>query len=612
MTIIDNEIIDAELLAEFVDESVDSLTETDQLFVQLELNPTDLDVVQAIFRPVHSVKGNSVFFGLLQVKTLAHELETLLDRIRKRELVADAGIISVLLAGIDELKAMLFRARDQEPEVTRHQAFDGLVERIKVAASGETRVVKQDRIWWSVFETLTGLQDEFGAESPKLWEEIEAILSTMAQAMPVSSAPPAATHPEPFAAKGEEPEPRQAPPASATNAAKDSAKTMRIAESHVDTFLSFVGELIVVGDLFKHLEGRVGELEDCGSLLAEFRRANETFSSLSDNLRDSIMQIRKVPVNKLLGRVPRIVRDISTSSSKKMTVETVGEDIRIDKSHVDLLEAPLMHMVRNAADHGIESPEERAASGKIEAGLVRVGIEEGDRHIVLTVSDDGRGLDLEAIREKGVGLGLIRKDAPLAQQDIINLIFSSGISTARSVTDVSGRGVGMDVVKRGIDSAGGWIRVDTEAGSGTTMQVFLPKSVTTQIMTGFLVEIAGQRFFFPMDKVLETFQMRPSETKSLKNQGRCVVRHGQTQPVLEIRKVLDLPGYNLGSEPEIAVTVATGASRVVVFVDAVLGVQQMVVREISGLSKSSEIVVGAALMGDNSVVLILDLDKITP
>ena len=313
---------------------------------------------------------------------------------------------------------------------------------------------------------------------------------------------------------------------------------MRIPEQSIDTFLHYVGELVVVGDMYRHLQSTVLANPALQELARQFRRANETFGGLSNQLQRSIMGIRKVPLKPLTQKIPRMVRDLSQAIGKEINLEIIGEDLEVDKSLIDLLDAPLTHMIRNAIDHGIEKPDIRDEMGKDPVGTLRVSFEENSGFIVLAIRDDGAGLNLEAIQKKALELNLIKEGAKLEEQDIVNMIFSSGVSTAEKVTDISGRGVGMDVVRRAIEQAGGNIGVSTEAGFGSTFSISLPKGVTTQIVGGYLVSCGEHTYVLPMDRVRETFRAKESDLKTVSGSGRCVVRREQVIPVAELNERL--------------------------------------------------------------------------
>lgn len=696
--------IDPELQAEFLDDSIDSLAFLDPRFVELEADPSDLTLVNEIFRPIHSIKGSASFFGLMRVKALSHEIESLLDLLRKKYLPVDRPVIDVLLASLDELKSMLERVRQDQPEVMDEEKIDALLEDLKSIAANTATLTAN--LWREVFSKLEDLRKERKESDENLCAYLDKIIFDLRKLAPREdsisdelwfSAPKPARRikkllDQPFEgllsdekssavlealeellevakdletvellkdlrekhqacsasvgfdsllrefileklsalvkknvwkASGPEAEPSEhkerkvaAPSDKAESlpvspGQPETKKTMRVSEASIDTFLAYVGELLVVGDMFSHLQKKIAK-EDAGSwVLSDFRRTMGTFDNLSNNLRKSIMTIRKVPVKSLLQKVPRTVRDIASEAGKDIVVEIAGEELEIDKSLISLLDAPLIHMVRNAADHGIEPPDQREAAGKPRQGLVQVGVYETDTNLVLEVEDDGRGLDYEAIRAKAEDSNFVKHDRQLSDEEIINLIFSSGVSTSQKVSDVSGRGVGMDVVKKAIEAVGGMIKVSSQPGQGSLFQVVVPKSVTTQIMSGFLVSVSGQIFILPMDRIQETIKVEQHEINTVTVKGRCVIRHGQVLPMLSLADLLEISS----SEPnkrdyETVVSVTSRSKLFGLSVDEVLGVQKLVSREIEGLGDDIGFVTGGALLGDGSVALILDLDRV--
>ncbi len=696
--------IDPALVAEFVDESLDFLSEMDGLFVQLEESSGEISIIESIFRPIHSIKGNSSFFGYMQIKNLAHEMETLLDLLRKEQLSISAPLIDILLEGVDNLKSILLRCRASEEEVLDEAAFEDLITRVKAQAHGEGGGV--DQMLAKIAEKLEEAKATVSTDTESTAAAIEAALAIINESINAADAVEEAPSdgrdvwPAPVreimklisestseagdAVLGhlrslteftedaslkseidemvdifvtfmdsvgyddllkditrekieefnglhlwiveeedeEVPEANEAPEPSQKlvdskapeKAATEPQKTMRVPEASIDTFLAFVGELLVVGDMFGHLHKRVEESSNDWDLLTSFRVANDTFAGLSDQLQASIMSIRKVSMNILLQKVPRLVRDIAATAGKEIKVEIIGAEIDVDKSLMDLLDAPLTHMVRNAADHGVENPEDRLAKGKPAEGTIVISVEERENNIHLTVKDDGAGLNLDAIKNKAVSLELLSPGQELTNDDIVNLIFSSGVSTAEAVTDVSGRGVGMDVVRRMIEEAGGSISVKTETGAGSSFNLALPMSVTTQIMQGFLVESGGQSFVLPMSKVHETVVVNEDEITTVPGENRCINRHDKIVPLISLRNALgitDTNGNGAAQNKGIVISVESQDGIFGLQVDDVLGVQKVVLHEINGLETTYNAISGGALMGDGSVILFLDVDQLS-
>lgn len=711
--------IDPELLAGFVDEALEGLAILDSLFVKLEAEPANLDTISAIFRPVHTVKGNSAFFGLMKVKSLAHEMETLLDLAKQEKLVPNQDIIDILLEGVDNLKEMLTRTRDGQPEVEDEAYFDELLKKIISAREGTESAKYNSAEWGNLFNKLEKAKTDFAELDSKYIEqlnEIIAVVNRLRADNPVNDGSEQkqnktdSTTPKQLqeiktllercsddglsdtdaaiildnltaltnlatsqettdiiksaldeyhrivgsggtgdsllvellqdkteallsikdwktasqSSKAKTGKPKTASAEEKAKTADDVRKTMRVTEDSIDNFLNYVGELIAVGEMYDHLQKMVSASEADNNLATEFRRVNETFNVLSDNLQKSIMEVRKVSVKTLLQKIPRMVRDIASHSGKQVKVELIGEEIEVDKRLIETLDGPLTHMVRNAVDHGVETPRDRQASGKPSEGKVRVAVTETPDDVTLTISDDGKGLNVEAINNKAVNLGLIKPDQQLTQDQIIDMIFTSGVSTAEKVTEVSGRGVGMDVVKRSITEANGKITINTEPGKGTEFVIKLPKTVSTQIITGFLVKLAGNRYVIPMDKVHEVFRPEPRQVSSVTERGLCVLRHGKLLPVVKLADIFnisstssscpDFQSQSFSSDRQnfdgIMVAAKAGNRPMAIYVDDVIGVQKVVLKELVGLEMNSQFYTAAAIMGDGTVAMVLDIVRL--
>jgi two-component system chemotaxis sensor kinase CheA len=304
---------------------------------------------------------------------------------------------------------------------------------------------------------------------------------------------------------------------------------------------------------------------------------------------------------------------VATDLHKDIDAVIEGEGVRIDKSLLELLDAPLTHMVRNAADHGIESIDERKAAGKPSTGTIVVRVRETDTEVLLEVEDDGRGLNLEAIQAAAIRHGLIRAGAELDENAIVDLIFSSGVSTAQGVSEFSGRGVGMDVVKQNIVEAGGSIGVTTMDGQGARFTIRLPKAVTTQIIPGYLVRSEGQTYVLPMDRVQETTRIHREEISFIPQRGWCLRRRGSVVPVFNLANMLNAMATTdvvVNGNEQVAIALESRGTDVALVVDQVLGVQKVVLRRIDGLPLGHTLVTGGALLGDGSVSLIIDVDGI--
>jgi two-component system chemotaxis sensor kinase CheA len=390
-------------------------------------------------------------------------------------------------------------------------------------------------------------------------------------------------------------------------------KTMRIPEQSLDDFLRCVGDLLSVEEQLRHVSRQIGAGNDVFLLSDNLKDAIRQFESISKELRSKIMDVRKVEARVLLQKAGRIVRDISSQSGKKISVECIGEDLRIDKSYIDLLDAPLTHMLRNAADHGIELPQTRSAAGKPETGTISVTLKENDDDLTFVVSDDGAGLDYEGLRKKAVGLGIVADTAQLSKSDIVELLFRSGITTAAVVTDVSGRGVGMDVVKRAIVEAGGRIDVSSTPGSGTAFTVSLPRNASTQIIDGYVVQsFSEESYVLPLGFVLEAFDFLPGDVSGVAG-GRALMRRGSVYPLHDIDSLL---GDRADRRCETAdgcrkgVLLDVKGAKTVISVKEIIGIQKVVCKPVEGDLVEETIFDGAAISGTGKVFMIVNPEKL--
>jgi two-component system chemotaxis sensor kinase CheA len=680
---------DPALLAAFLDESRESLDGLESRLVELDCAADVRTEVDAIFRPVHTLKGNAPFFGFMEVQRLAHALETILDHLRKGRMARSQGVTDILLAGLDGLRGCIERIRAGEPEVADAQGFAALVERLVALGSGAPPTDPWGRVFADLADLerhedrfdpdtltrlarlrqdLTGLRGAPGVQSPAggssdpalalrqrlakplaapldataaeaamvdlravralcsdqeqgkllddtlatcavflesvgfddvlrqhILERLDQVTSYQSTTAPPANQPPARTS-EPSSERRTRPE------------SESLVKSMRVSEAAVDGFLAHVGELLVIGDQLDYLQRRLatGTVEQ--GLARDMRQAVGSFAILSSELQRSIMAVRRVPVRSMLQKAPRLVRDIAQATGKDIVVEIHGEMTEIDKGRLDLLDGPLTHLVRNCADHGIELPAAREAAGKPARGTITLKAGSANGWFTLEIADDGKGLDLDAIRRKGESLGLIRPGAALDERTIVDLIFASGLSTAATVSSVSGRGVGMDVVKRQIHEAGGTVAVTTEQGKGTTFSLRLPSAVSTQIIPAFLVRDGTSLFALPLEVVRESFV----DAKIVNGSG-IVMRHGMVLPVAPLGGVLGQDATT-GAEDQrrTCVTMERNGSTVAVSVDETLGVHRLVIRPLRGCGEGDldGRFQGAALLGDGRLALIVDPDHV--
>jgi len=422
---------DLAILAEFVDESETGLDAIASMIVDIESKPDDMDLINAVFRPFHSIKGNSAFLGLMHTRNLAHELEWLLDDLRKRRQKPSRPMIDALLAGMDELKAVMGRIRKTQPEVVDPAAFEKLILLVRDCHTASATIPVQPS-------------------------------SVAPSTVPDSSGETAVA---------------VAPAPAAAPAGKELARTLRVQENLIDGLQQHVADLASVHKQLQSSREACAQArpEALASPLSQLATCLEMMDDIVKAMAHQLTALKNVPMRELLQRAPRIARETATLTGKTVQVHLAGEDLLAPKSLIEGLESPLMHMVRNAVDHGIESAADRIKNKKPQEGNLWVEARETPESIILKIADDGGGIDFKTLLMKAISGGLVPKNRAMTPEDVTNLIFLPGLSAAKKVTDLSGRGVGMDVVKTNISALGGRISVSSKMAKGTEFLVTLPK-----------------------------------------------------------------------------------------------------------------------------------------
>ncbi len=675
----------------FFEEAGENLELMEQKLLNLDIAAADDEELNAIFRCAHSVKGGAATFGFRDVAELTHEMETLLDKLRRHELQPTAAMVDVLLASGDALKAQLARhqgngadpldtrvllvsirsmaagedvaapvvvapvaaaappqpakagapakpsARQLELTVgplTDPADADNLVELFKEitdlgtiepldggrAAEGLRRfkivTASSDNDLLDLFTfhvareqvRLAPLGDGYGFHdgAPGAPAEGKAAASDPGYGF-FANAPGA---PNTHAASADEAAGTAAAPGAARPAAARAEKapvaaessTLRVSVEKVDQLINLVGELVITqAMLAQNGKGMdAGLYQQLASGLADLERNTR-------DLQEAVMSIRMIPMSLVFNRFPRMLRDLASKLGKKVELVTQGESTELDKGLVEKITDPLTHLVRNSCDHGIESIAERLAKGKTEHGTITLVASHQGGSIVIEVRDDGKGLSrgklLSKARERGI-------DAPdtMSDADCWSLIFAPGFSTAEVVTDVSGRGVGMDVVKKNITALGGTVEIDSAEGYGMTVRVRLP--LTLAIMDGMSVGVGGECYILPLGSVVESFQVRDGLIKTIGGSGRVVEVRDEYMPVLDLQQVFDVPRFDFEKSSNIMVVVEAEGGRVALLVDELLGQQQVVVKNLESNYRKVDDVSGATIMGDGRVALILDVGSL--
>ena len=672
----------------FFEEAGENLDLMEQMLLNLDIETVDDEKLNGIFRCAHSVKGGAATFGFADVAELTHQMESLLDRLRRHELQPNAAMVDVLLESADASRSLLARHQaGGEGEVT---PTSDLVRRISELAAGGGAVVsapapqpapvasapvvapkasapavkagrsleikvgplehpEQADAIRELFRDIPGLGEItvlpserkdvrlFAVHTVSTDEDLldlfafhvsrdfisiketlaEVAPDVLAVVTPSSDEPPTgaplaalpgfgffdgspgapvshggvATPDVKAPAKG------PAKPAGGP-AAQPEAATIRVAISKVDQLINLVGELVITQAMLAQNSRALDP--------ALYQQLLTGLADLDRNTRDlqeSVMSIRMIPMSIVFSRFPRMLRDLATKLGKKVDFVTQGEATELDKGLVEKITDPLTHLVRNSCDHGVEMPADRVKAGKSDTGTITLSAAHQGGSIVIEVRDDGRGMSREKILSKARERGLDVSDS-MSDQDVWQLIFAPGFSTAETVTDVSGRGVGMDVVKKNIAALNGTVEIDSSEGYGMKVSVRLP--LTLAIMDGMSVGVGNEVYILPLSSVIESFQVKADAVSTIGQGSQLIKVRDEFMPVIELEKVFQIPRFNPEKTSDIMVVVEADGSRVALLVDELLGQQQVVVKNLESNYRKVPNVSGANILGDGKVALILD------
>lgn len=563
---------DEELLKEFINESQEHLQNIEQGVLVLEQQPNDADTLNSIFRAFHTFKGGSGFLNLTAIQALAHDLESLLDLARQQKLAITPAVINLILEGGDTLRQfcneIAAQVTGKKPPGPIIVPTLNLLARIRSTLGKET------------------------APAPVILPLPEPVIPPpSAGSGAPTSKPPAGPRPtggtitpavEHAAAK--------ANPAAATAVKVDTLK--------LDSLVDLVGEMVIAQSL-------VVQNQDLNSLLNEqLTRDLAQLTRISKELQRTVMSLRMVPIRSTFQKMHRLIRDLSLKVGKRIDLVTEGEDTELDRTIVEELSDPLVHMIRNSVDHGIEKPEARAQRGKPAHGTVSLKAFHQGGNIVIEIKDDGNGLDRDRILAKAVEKGLVKPDEQLSDSDVFNLIMGAGFSTAEKVTDISGRGVGMDVVRRNIEKLRGKLEIQSKKGEGSTFSIFLP--LTLAIIDGLLVGVGEHRYILPTLLVRESLRPTAEMIHTVHERGEMINLRGRLHPLLRLHAHLGIEPISTDPAQSIVVVVEAGSEIRCLMVDKLLGKQEVVIKSLGETFRRNRYLAGAAILGDGRVGLILD------
>jgi two-component system, chemotaxis family, sensor kinase CheA len=590
-----------DLLREFLTETGESLDTVDNQLVRFEQEPNNAKILDNIFRLVHTIKGTCGFLGLPRLEALAHAAETLMGKFRDGMPVTGQAV-TLILTTIDRIKEILgqLEATEAEPEGADQDLIDELQAMVErgMAAMAAQAAAPEPMVAQGTLVPQT-LERPLRPGEVSLDELERAFRET---AIEVAPAPVPAKQPEPHAAAAKQAKPKKPlvdPEASESDRVAN--QSIRVNVDTLEHLMTMVSELVLTRNQLLEISRRN---ED-----TEFKVPLQRLSNVTAELQEGVMKTRMQPIGNAWQKLPRIVRDLSGELSKQIELEMHGADTELDRQVLDLIKDPLTHMVRNSADHGLETPAERAAAGKPEQGTIRLSAYHEGGHIIICIADNGRGLNTEKIKAKAISNGLVTEAEleKMTEAQIHKFIFAPGFSTAASVTSVSGRGVGMDVVRTNIDQIGGTIDVKSVAGEGSSVTIKIP--LTLAIVSALIVEAAGDRFAIPQLAVVELVRARAnSEHRIERIKDTAVLRlRNKLLPLMHLKKLLRIDDGS-SSDPENGFIVVTqvGSQTFGIVVDGVFHTEEIVVKPMSTKLRHIEMFSGNTILGDGAVIMIID------
>lgn len=633
----------------FLQEAQDLLEQLEQTLLDLERHPGDAELIDSAFRALHTIKGSGAMFGFTEVAAFTHHVENAFDRLRKGEVAPSAALFAVALRAKDRMRLLI----EQPQTVAGDEGAAILAELTDVMENAATAVagVAAPRRSWRVRFALPRTAMALGTNPLLLLEElrelgearvvadisavpgleeidpvgcyirwevrlrtdqpraaIEQVFLFVLDDMELSIEPAeaeaeidaaagaalaAAAAQAPMAAAAGGPDGEATETAGGGRAAKPAA-TIKVPAERLDVLMDCVGELVIA-------QSRLTQIA-ANSADPAVKSVAEELERLSLELRDTTMGIRMLPIGSLFGRFRRLVHDLAHELGKSIALITVGEETELDKTVIERLNDPLVHLIRNAVDHGLETPDERALAGKPPLGRITLTARHAGAEVLVSIKEDGRGMDCARILARAEENGLVPPGAQLAEHELFQLIFQPGFSTAREVTNLSGRGVGMDVVKRTIDQLRGSIDIASKLGQGTEVTLRLP--LTLAIIDGLLVRVGRFRYVIPLSAVGECVEL--SAQDDARSRGRSFLNiRGDLVPFLRLREL-----FNSSTQAERyqkVVVVESGELRIGLVVDQVIGDHQTVIKSLSKLHADLQIFSGATILGDGTVALILDI-----
>lgn len=605
-----------EIIEDFLVESFEMIDQLDQDLIELENNPKDLELLNRIFRVAHTIKGSSSFLGFDVLTRLTHNMEDVLNKARKGDLEITHEVMDVILESVDLMKALLEAIKDTGSD-DQGIDIDKSVKKLEAVSNGESVADIKAEEPKEQESSAGGEEDYSHLSSEEVEAEIERLLAERqeldrkkrqakkqgeAQAAQESAKETPKEEPK-------KPEVAKKPESSSKEERVPTTsieQTVRVDVKRLDHLMNLIGELVLGKNRLLRIHGDISDKYNSNTLSEELNQIVSSISTVTTDLQLAVMKTRMLPIVKVFNKFPRMVRDLARELGKNIELIMSGEETELDKSIIEEIGDPLVHIIRNSCDHGIESPEVRLEKGKSEVGKIILKAYNEGNHIVIEIQDDGKGLDPEAIKAKALEKGLItdRDAATMSDKEAFSLIFKAGFSTAAAITNISGRGVGMDVVKTNIEKLNGIIDIESQLGMGTTLKLKIP--LTLAIIQALIVGVQEEFYAIPLSSVLETVRISQDEIYTV--DGKSVLRlRDEVLPLVHMSSIFEVRN-DFGSAKEIyVVIIGLAEQKIGMIVDCLIGQEEVVIKSLGEYLKNIQGIAGATVRGDGKITLIVDV-----
>ncbi|WP_348340604.1 chemotaxis protein CheA [Ignavibacterium sp.] len=578
-----------EIVDSFLIESKEIIDSLDVDLIELEKNPTDENLLNKVFRSFHTIKGSSGFLNLNKLTSLTHRCEDILNKLRKKEALLDSMVMDSILLGYDKMKELLNSIETNHNEDVE---IENVIQKLQTTIS---KLGNKNEEPIQIVETQKSKRGRKKKTEEKILVEAKKDLAVTKVEETL---------------KQVQSEEQKSETENTNQENKKADNSIRVDVEKLDELLNMVSELVLGRNRLAQINLEVSREFEGTQLARELEDTTKLIDMMTNELQQLVMKTRMVKIGKVFNKYPRLVRDLSKTANKKINLIIEGEETELDKTLIEEINDPLVHILRNSIDHGIEKEEDRIKAGKNPVGTIKLNAEHEGNNIIITIEDDGKGIDPEVIKSKAISKGLIsqKKADELSKQDLLNLIFLPGFSTAEVVTNISGRGVGMDVVKTNVTKLRGMINLESTVGVGTKIQIKLP--LTLAIISGMIVRVEAEQFVIPLNSVIEVIRVHSENIYSINNKPVIKLRD-RIIPLVSLRQVV--LNQNKQSENNIwqyVVIVGLAERQVGIEVDELLGQKEIVIKSLGSYIGRVPGIAGSTIMGDGTVILILDINEL--